>query len=89
MDWGIGSGPRRVLCFLLCFGRHGKTGAGAVPTDGCGHDGSRCDLSYGIDPRDSNIRIAPSFPPVEELEQAMKIFAFVSGRPPLEKLQNS
>lgn len=28
----------------------------------------------GIDSNDSNIRIAPSFPPVEELEQAMEIF---------------
>ena len=29
---------------------------------------------YGRDPQDSNIRIAPSLPPVEELEQAMEIF---------------
>lgn len=29
---------------------------------------------YHLDPNDSNIRIAPSFPPVEELEQAMKLF---------------
>ena len=29
---------------------------------------------YGRDPKDSNIRIAPSLPPVEELEQAMEIF---------------
>ncbi|MBQ2704029.1 MAG: aminotransferase class I/II-fold pyridoxal phosphate-dependent enzyme [Clostridia bacterium] len=29
---------------------------------------------YGNDPLDSNIRIAPSFPPVDELRQAMKIF---------------
>ena len=28
----------------------------------------------GIDPNDANIRIAPSLPPVEELEQAMEIF---------------
>ena len=30
---------------------------------------------YGNDPTDSNIRIAPSFPPLDELEQAMKVFA--------------
>lgn len=30
---------------------------------------------YGIDPKDSNIRIAPSLPPMEELVQAAKIFA--------------
>ena len=29
---------------------------------------------YGRDPQDSNIRIAPSLPPVEELEQAMAVF---------------
>ncbi len=29
---------------------------------------------YGIDPNDSNIRIAPSLPPVAELEQAMEVF---------------
>ncbi len=29
---------------------------------------------YGIDPDDSNIRIAPSFPPVEELKTAIGIF---------------
>lgn len=29
---------------------------------------------YGLDRRDRNIRIAPTFPPVEELEQAMELF---------------
>ena len=29
---------------------------------------------YGHDPADSNIRVAPSLPPVEELEQAMAVF---------------
>lgn len=29
---------------------------------------------YGLDPNDSNIRIAPSLPPIEELNQAMDIF---------------
>lgn len=28
---------------------------------------------YGKDPKDSNIRIAPSFPPIDELRQAMEI----------------
>lgn len=30
---------------------------------------------YGKDPKDSNIRIAPSFPKLDEIEQAMDIFA--------------
>ncbi|MCL2109319.1 MAG: aminotransferase class I/II-fold pyridoxal phosphate-dependent enzyme [Oscillospiraceae bacterium] len=29
---------------------------------------------YGIDPCDKNIRIAPSFPPVDELQSAMEVF---------------
>ncbi|MBO7402103.1 MAG: aminotransferase, partial [Lachnospiraceae bacterium] len=29
---------------------------------------------YGKDPQDSNIRIAPSFPELDELEQAVKVF---------------
>ncbi len=41
---------------------------------------------YGKDPRDSNIRIAPSLPPVEELEQAMEIFCLCVRQAALEKL---
>ncbi len=41
---------------------------------------------YGHDPQDSNIRIAPSLPPVEELEKAMEIFCICLKRAALEKL---
>jgi len=41
---------------------------------------------YGIDPHDSNIRIAPSLPPVEELEKAMEIFCICLKLAALEKL---
>jgi len=41
---------------------------------------------YGIDPNDSNIRIAPSLPPVEELEKAMDIFCTCLKLAALEKL---
>lgn len=51
--------------------------------------GAGATYPYGIDPRDSNIRIAPSFPPVEEMEQAMKIFCLCIRQAALEKLQNS
>ena len=36
--------------------------------------GAGATFPYGRAPQDSNIRIAPSLPPVEELEQAMEIF---------------
>ena len=36
--------------------------------------GAGATFPYGVDPNDSNIRIAPSLPPVEELEKAMEIF---------------
>lgn len=41
---------------------------------------------YGMDPRDSNIRIAPSLPPVEELEKAMDVFCVSLKISALEKL---
>jgi len=41
---------------------------------------------YGNDPQDSNIRIAPSLPPVAELEQAMDVFCTCIKLAALEKL---
>ena len=41
---------------------------------------------YGIDPNDSNLRIAPSLPPVEELEKAMDVFCTCLKLAALEKL---
>ena len=41
---------------------------------------------YGIDPNDSNIRIAPSLPPVEELDTAMNIFCLSLRLAALEQL---
>lgn len=40
----------------------------------------------GMDPMDSNIRIAPSFPPVEELRQAMEVFCTCLKLAALERL---
>ena len=41
---------------------------------------------YGNDPHDSNIRIAPSFPSIEELEQAARIFTVCARMTAIEKL---
>lgn len=41
---------------------------------------------YGKDPHDSNIRIAPSLPPVAELKQAMDVFCTCIKLAALEKL---
>ena len=41
---------------------------------------------YGVDPRDRNIRVAPSLPPVSELEQAMEVFCVSMKIAALEKL---
>ena len=41
---------------------------------------------YGKDPRDRNIRIAPSLPPVEELRQAMEVFCVSLRLAALEQL---
>jgi DNA-binding transcriptional MocR family regulator len=43
---------------------------------------------YGVDPKDSNIRIAPSLPPVEELEKAMDVFCTCVKLAAVEKLLN-
>ena len=41
---------------------------------------------YGRDPQDSNLRVAPSLPPVEQLEQAMEIFCTSLKLAALKKL---
>ncbi|MBQ1270395.1 MAG: aminotransferase class I/II-fold pyridoxal phosphate-dependent enzyme [Clostridia bacterium] len=40
---------------------------------------------YGKDPQDSNLRIAPSLPPVEELKEAMKVFCICAKMAAVEK----
>ena len=48
--------------------------------------GAGATYPYKNDPKDSNIRIAPSYPTVEELEQAMKIFCVCAKLAAVEKL---
>ena len=48
--------------------------------------GAGATYPYGKDPEDSNIRIAPSLPPVEELEQAIAVLCTCLKISALEKL---
>ena len=48
--------------------------------------GAGATFPYGVDPQDSNIRIAPSLPPVQELEKAMEVFCTSLKIAALEKL---
>ncbi len=41
---------------------------------------------YGNDPQDTHIRIAPTFPPIEELEQALKVFTLAVKIAAVEKM---
>ncbi len=41
---------------------------------------------YGIDPKDEHIRVAPSFPPMEELETAAKLLSVAARLAAAEKL---
>jgi DNA-binding transcriptional MocR family regulator len=48
--------------------------------------GAGATFPYGVDPQDSNIRIAPSLPPVAELEKAMEIFCACLKLAALERM---
>ena len=50
--------------------------------------GAGATYPYGIDPDDSNIRIAPSLPPVAELQKAMEVFCVCLKMAAIEKLLN-
>jgi DNA-binding transcriptional MocR family regulator len=41
---------------------------------------------YGIDPEDENLRIAPSFPPVSELREAVEVLCLCVKLAAVEKL---
>ncbi len=54
--------------------------AGVVMTD------AGATFPYGKDPQDSNIRVAPSLPPLSELEQAMEVFCVCLRLAALEQI---
>ena len=48
--------------------------------------GAGATYPYGKDPKDSNIRIAPSFPPIDELAKAAEVFVVCVKLASVEKL---
>jgi DNA-binding transcriptional MocR family regulator len=50
--------------------------------------GAGATYPYGKDPKDRNIRIAPTFPPVDELQQAIDLFCICVQLAAAEKLLN-
>ena len=51
--------------------------------------GAGSKFPYGKDPKESNIRIAPSYPTVEELKVATKIFVLSVKLVSIDKLLQS
>lgn len=63
-----------------------QTGHFSLPASWRCHDSGGFHLPYGMDPEDSNIRIAPTYPTLEELEPATKILCLCIKIATIEKM---
>ena len=70
-----------ALSFAACGGQKSANGRESVELTGAG-----ATYPYKKDPEDSNIRIAPSFPTVDEMKLASKLFALCVKLVSVEKL---
>lgn len=88
-DTGIGTWTHPRGGYFISFtGLDGtaKVTVAKAKEAGVALTGAGATWPYGNDPHDSNIRIAPSFPSIEELEQAARIFTVCARMTALEKL---
>ena len=86
---GIGAWRRPTGGYFVSFNAMPGTAKRALALcreAGVTMTGAGATFPYGRDPQDSNIRIAPSLPPVEELRQAMEVFCVCVKMAALEKL---
>ena len=86
---GLGSWKRPTGGYFISYDAMpgtAKRGLALCKEAGVTMTGAGATFPYGVDPADSNIRIAPSLPPVEELQQAMDIFCCCMKLAALEKL---
>ena len=90
-DLGIGSWTEPLGGYFVSFDSLegcAKTIVSMCKDAGVTLTGAGATYPYKKDPNDSNIRIAPTFPPYEELEKAMEIFVLCVKLTSVRKLIN-
>ena len=88
-ELGIGKWTEPRGGYFVCFNAPEGTAKRVVALAkeaGVTMTGAGATWPYGKDPRDSNIRVAPTMPPIEELDQALDVFVCCVKLAYLERL---